>query len=296
MDLTRRSFLSAMAGAVALAPRLDSRSVPSESLPHPLGGRLGLELYSVRNELKKDLAGTLKLVRDWGFEQVELAGFPPMQPEQAASALQTAGLRAVSQFVDYQRLHDDFAGVVRDARTLGVDYVICGWIPHEKTLTPADVDRAIASFNQWGAAVAREKLRLGYHIHGYEFVPGPDGTLLHTLFDKTDPEHVDYEMDVFWVVRGGGDPMALLERFGNRIRLVHLKDISKGTETGVTTGQAPDEASVTLGTGTIDWQKLMTGAVKAGVKWYFVEDEHPEAVKQIPRSLDYLRGLTIRRV
>jgi sugar phosphate isomerase/epimerase len=116
------------------------------------------------------------------------------------------------------------------------------------------------------------------------------------LFDKTDPEHVDYEMDVFWVVRGGGDPMALLERFGNRIRLVHLKDISKGTETGVTTGQAPDEASVTLGTGTIDWQKLMTGAVKAGVKWYFVEDEHPEAVKQIPRSLDYLRGLTIRRV
>jgi sugar phosphate isomerase/epimerase len=180
---------------------------------------------------------------------------------------------------------------VRDARTLGLDYLICGWIPHEKTLTSADVDRAIASFNEWGAAAAREKLRLGYHIHGYEFVAGPGGTLLDTLFNRTDPEHVDYEMDVFWVVRGGGDPMALLERFGNRIRLVHLKDISKETETGVTTGQAPDEASVTLGTGTIDWQSLMTAAVKARVKWYFVEDEHPEAVKQIPRSLEYLRRL-----
>src|SRR4029450_12960695 len=161
MDFTRRSFLSAMAGALALAPRLHSRSLHSESLPHPPGGRLGLELYSVRNELKRDLAGPLKLVRAWVFEQVELAGFPPMSAEQAASALQTAGLRAVSQFVDYQRLRDDFAAVVRDARTLGVDYMICGWIPHEKTLTSADVDRAIASFNQWGAAGGREKLRLG---------------------------------------------------------------------------------------------------------------------------------------
>src|SRR4030095_15532592 len=98
MDFTRRSFLSAMAGALALAPRLHSRSLHSESLPHPPGGRLGLELYRVRNELKSDLAGTLKLVRDWGFEQVELAGFPPMSAEQAARRPQTAGLRAGSHF------------------------------------------------------------------------------------------------------------------------------------------------------------------------------------------------------
>jgi sugar phosphate isomerase/epimerase len=291
MTLTRRSFLSAVGGALTLAAPSNARSMLQRPLPHPPGGRVGLELYSVRNELKKDLAGTLKIVRDWGFEQVELAGLPPMKPEETARALATAGLHAASMFVDYERLRDDFAGVVRDARTLGLEYLICGWIPHEKMLTAADVDRATASFNQWGAAARRERLRLGYHIHGYEFVTGRDGTLLDTLIKATDASQVDYEMDVFWVVRGGGDPVALLEKYGNRIRLVHLKDISKGTETGVTTGQAPDEASVTLGTGTIDWQKVMTAAVNAKVKWYFLEDEHPDAVKQIPQSLEYLRKL-----
>src|SRR5438874_9361594 len=203
MRLTRRSVLRIMGGTVALA-RTSSARTSAAALPPPRGGRLGLELYSLRNELKRDLGGTLKMAREWGFEHIELAGFPVMETADTARALRTADLRAVSTFVDYERLRDDFAGVVRDARTLGLEYLICGWIPHEKTLTRADVDRAIASFNQWGAAAARENLRLGYHIHGYEFVAGADGPLLHTLFNGTDAGHVDYEMDVFWVVRGGG--------------------------------------------------------------------------------------------
>jgi sugar phosphate isomerase/epimerase len=291
MDLTRRSFLSVAAGAALVHP-LTAR-VLAPALPHPSGGRLGLELYSLRNELKKDLAGTLKLVRDWGFEEVELAGFPPMSADSTAQALRAAGLRAVSQFVDYDRLRDDFPGVVRDARTLGLETVICGWIPHDKGLTRADAEAAIASFNTWGAAATREKLRLGYHMHGYEFVASAEGTLMHTLIDRTDPRFVDYEMDVFWVVRGGGDPVALLARYGNRIRILHLKDLRRGTPTGITTGEAPDEASVALGTGTVDWPAVMSAAVKARVKWYLIEDEHPEAVKQIPESLEYLRRLKI---
>jgi sugar phosphate isomerase/epimerase len=292
MHLTRRSFLGAVAGATALTHGM-SASVADTPLPHPPGGRLGLELYSVRNELKKDVAGTLKQVRDWGFEDVELAGFPPMSPEDTVRALRAAGLRAVSQFVDYERLRDDFPGVVRDARTLGLETVICGWIPHGKMLTGADANGAMTSFNQWGAAAARENLRLGYHIHGYEFVAGPDGTLMDTLFKGTDPRLVDYEMDVFWVVRGGGDPVALLNRYASQIRIVHLKDIAKGTPTGITTGEAPDEASVALGTGTIDWARVISAAVRARVKWYLIEDEHPAAVSQIPRSLDYLRRLKV---
>jgi sugar phosphate isomerase/epimerase len=292
MDLTRRTFLSAV-GAATAAGRHMTAHFAGTSLPHPPDGRLGLELYSLRNELKKDLAGALKQVREWGFGDVELAGFPAMSPEDTARALRAADLRAVSQFVDYERLRDDFPRVVRDARTLGLETVICGWIPHAKTLTPADATGAIASFNNWGAAAARENLRLGYHIHGYEFVASPEGTLMDTLFKGTDPRLVDYEMDVFWVVRGGGDPVALLNRYGSQIRIVHLKDIRKGTPTGITTGEAPDEASVALGTGTIDWRRVMSAAVKARVKWYLIEDEHPEAISQIPRSLDYLRTLAI---
>ena len=152
---------------------------------------------------------------------------------------------------------------------------------HEKMLTRADADGAVARLNKWGAAAAGEKLRLGYRIHGYEFVASPDGTLLDTLFKGTDPRLVDYEMDIFWVVRGGGTSVALLNRYGGQIRIVPLKDIRKGTPTGITTGEAPDEASVALGTGTIDWTQVMAAAVKARVKWYLIEDEHPEAVSQI---------------
>jgi sugar phosphate isomerase/epimerase len=287
---TRRSFLAAIGGAAALTRPL-SALLSESSLPHPAGGRLGLELYSVRNELKKDLRGTLKQVRAWGFEDVELAGFPQMSAQETSLLLRGAGLRAVSQFVDYERLRDDFPGVVRDVRALGLETVICGWIPHEKMLSGENVDRAAADFNRWGAAAGREHFRLGYHIHGYEFINSPDGTLMDSLFKRTDPRLVDYEMDVFWVVRGGGDPVALLDRYSGRIRIVHLKDLGKGTPTGDTTGQAPDEASVALGTGTIGWPRVMAAAAKARVKWYFIEDEHPNAVVQIPQSLAYLRRL-----
>lgn len=290
--MTRRSLLQLIGGTAAGAAAFDAR-VLSASLPHPTGGRLGLQLYSLRNEFKTDVPGTLKTVRSWGFEDVELAGLPPMSAAEQAKALETAGLRAVSTFFDYERYRDDFAGVVRDARTLGVEHLICGWIPHDKTLTRADLDRAAADFGKWGAAAVRDGFRFAYHIHGFEFAKSPDGTLLDTLLKQTDPQHVDYEMDVFWVVRGGGDPVALFKRYGSRFRLVHLKDMRRGTETGVLTGQAPVETNVVLGTGTIDWPAVLKAAANARVKWYFIEDEHPKAIEQIPRSIEYLRGLKV---
>jgi sugar phosphate isomerase/epimerase len=294
MPFTRRALLQFMGGTVAGALAVSkARTVAAGALPHPPGGRLGIELYSLRNELKGDVRGTLRIVREWGFEEVEVAGFPPMSAEETARALAAAGLRAVSAFNDYERYRDDFGDVVRDARTLGLEYLICGWIPHEKTLTRRDVDRAIADFSRWGAAAVREGLRFAYHIHGFEFHASPDGTLMDTMVNGTDPRHVDYEMDVFWVVRGGGDPVALLGRYGSRFRLAHLKDMRKGTETGVLTGQAPLETNVVLGTGILDWPAVLRAAMKAGVKWYFIEDEHPEAIKQIPQSIDYLRRLKL---
>lgn len=273
------------------AVRSQSGSIPS--LPHPPGGRLGLQLYSLRNELKTDVAGTLKTVRGWGFEEVELADFPPPKAEDRARALKTAGLRGVGAFYDYERYRDDFQGIVRDARTLGLEYLILGWIPHDKALTRADVDRAIPDFNRWGASAVKEGLRFAYHIHGYEFARDGSGTLLDTLLGRTDPQHVDYEMDVFWVTRGGGDPVALLDKYGKRFRILHLKDMRRGTETGVLTGSAPPETNVVLGTGIIAWPDVLKSAVKAGVKWYFIEDENLRAVDQIPQSIQYLKGLKL---
>jgi len=106
--LTRRSFLTVAVGAASASAAVQVPG-PAAALPHPRGGRLGLELYGLRNQLKKDIAGTLKKVRDWGFADVELAGFPAMSATETARVLRTAGLHAVSQFVDYERLRDESA-------------------------------------------------------------------------------------------------------------------------------------------------------------------------------------------
>jgi hypothetical protein len=121
MNCSRRSFLYAAGGIATLTTR-ETTAVEPESIqegrkpgpvPHPQGGLLGLELYTVRNELKKDLAGTLKTVREWGFEHLELAGLPQLTPEDTSRALGNAGLHAVSMFVDYEPLRGDFAGTRR---------------------------------------------------------------------------------------------------------------------------------------------------------------------------------------
>src|SRR2546423_2490416 len=137
MDLTRRSLLYALGDAASLARPLNAR-VADAALPHPRGGRLGLELYSLRNQLKKDLAGTLKLVRDWGFDEVELAGFPSMPAADTAGALRPARLRAGRHFADFPRPPDRFGGRVRGAHTVRLETAIFGLIPPPERPTRAE--------------------------------------------------------------------------------------------------------------------------------------------------------------
>ena len=109
--------------------------------------------------------------------------------------------------------------------------------------------------------------------------------------EKTDPKFVGFEMDVFWVAHPGADPVKFLNKYPGRWQLMHLKDIAKGARTGVYTGHAPNEQSVALGTGQVTGPRFSSAAAKAGVKHYFIEDEHPDAEKQIPQTLKYLQTL-----
>ncbi len=124
-------------------------------------------------------------------------------------------------------------------------------------------------------------------MHGYEFQPSADGTLLDTIIKNTPPE-VQFQMDVFWVMRGGGDPEKLLTKYPGRFALMHIKDIANGTALGDPTGTAPDETSVAIGKGQVKWPALLALAPKAGVKLFYIEDEHPHAEAQMPESLRYL--------
>jgi sugar phosphate isomerase/epimerase len=125
-------------------------------------------------------------------------------------------------------------------------------------------------------------------VHGYEFQPQGDGTLLDLLMAETNPKYVNYQMDVFWIVFPGQDPVKLLQKYGKRWQLMHLKDMRKGTKTGALTGHSEVTNDAALGEGMMDMPAILSAAKKAGVKWYFIEDESPWSENQVPQSLRYL--------
>jgi sugar phosphate isomerase/epimerase len=252
---------------------------------------LGVQLYSFRDQMKQDVKGTLAKVKGMGFTEVEAAGYDWKSAEEFRAMLDQAGLRCISFFADYEKLRNDPESVARDANTLGAKYVIIGWIPHKETLTLEDTDRAIAHFNEWGEKLSARNLRLAYHLHGYEFQPHGKGTLFDRLVAGTKPEHVTIEMDVFWVVHPGHDPVELLNKYPGRTELMHIKDMRKGVK-GDLTGHADDETNVTVGTGQIDFPAIVRAAREHGVKYLFIEDESSKSMEQVPQSLKYLKSLS----
>jgi len=289
-DSSRRRFLQAAVAGAASLPFVAGRRSLHAAPKHNLPGVLGLELYTLRHLMAKDVPGTLKLVKEWGFEDVEGGGLPGKTAAEYSALLGQYGLRMQSMLVDYEKLRGDLASVATDARGMGCSYVGTAWIPHQGTFTRQHVDQASTEFAKWGKTLDGEGLQFFYHVHGYEFGPSPEGTLLDTLL-KQSPKEVAFQMDVFWVMRGGGDPAALLTKYPGRFLLMHLKDISKGTPLGDPTGSAPDETSVPLGQGQVDWPVVIKAAKAGGTKMFYIEDEHPKAEEQVPITLKYLAEL-----
>lgn len=254
-------------------------------------GPLGLQLYSLRNQFAKDVPGTLDKVRDLGFKNVELAGTCGMAPEEFKAELDARGLKAVGGHFPFEMFRDDVDGIVREAKTLGLEYVGCGWVPHSDPFNERACREAVDVFNQAGRTLAGHGIKFFYHTHGFEFQPYGHGMLFDLMVTGTKPEFVTFEMDVFWVVHAGQDPVKLLEKYGSRFRLVHLKDMKGSTPTGLLTGQSDESNDVALGRGKIDYPPILRIAQEVGVKWYFIEDESPTAENQIPESLHYLEDV-----
>lgn len=257
---------------------------------------IGLQLWSLRDQIKSDLPAALDWVKAQGIKEVETAGSSGLSDAEFSKLLQDRGLTAVSAHLGYDALKKDIAASVKTAKALGVKYVMTAWIPHQGPLTAARAREAAADFNKWGEAFRAEGITYGYHPHGYEFVPLPEEggkTAFDIIVAETKPEFVAFEMDVFWVFHAGVDPVALLKKHPTRWPLLHVKDIRKGAVTGVSSGHAAPIDNVAVGTGQIDWKSVLTAAEEIGVKHYFIEDETPTPVVCIPDSLKYLRGLKL---
>lgn len=256
---------------------------------HMVKGEVGLQLYSVRKQMADNPSATLDEVHNWGIKYVELAGTYKMTPAEFNTELHAHALTAVSGHFPYDLWRDHPEQAIQEAETLGLTYVGCAWIPHQGAFDEVAARQAIAVFNRAGALAAAHHMTFFYHTHGYEFQPFENGTLFDLLVKETNPGQVKFEMDIFWIVHAGQDPVALLEKYPGRWALMHLKDMKKGTPTGLLTGSSPVSNDVVFGTGQLDLPAIFRAAGNVGVKWYFIEDESDVSEQQIPESLRYLR-------
>jgi sugar phosphate isomerase/epimerase len=250
-------------------------------------GPLGLQLYSLRADFAKDVPSTLDKVASFGIKEVELAGTYDKTPEEFLKLLQARGLHAVSGHFSFDRYRTEPEKVAAEAKALGLKYAGCAWIPHKDDFDEAEARDAVAVFNHAGEILAKEGIQFFYHTHGYEFQPFEKGTLFDLLMKETNPKYVTFQMDVFWIVHPGQDPAKLLMAYPNRWALMHVKDMKPGTK-GDLTGHTDVSNDVQIGTGKLNWPSILSAAKKVGIKYYFIEDESPDAAKQIPGSIKYL--------
>jgi sugar phosphate isomerase/epimerase len=253
----------------------------------PFEGPVGMELWTYRRELQRDLPKTLEAIRNLNIVEVETSSFYGHTAAEFRELLKNAELSCVSIVVPYERMHDAIGGVIADASAVGATYVVVSNIPRKGDLNETETEAAAKDFNNWGQELRVNGLQFVYHPHGFEFGHTKTATLFDVLLQETTPDLVSFELDTFWFRQGGVDPARFIEKYPGRFHLLHLKDIAVGTRQDQS-GAAPDTSSVVLGRGQLHWEEILRAARNSGVREYFIEDESPEAAKQVPESLRYL--------
>ncbi len=251
---------------------------------------LGVQAFTFRKSFPIDVAKTLDTIKMMGFTEME-GGGGRMPPEEFKKLCDDRGISIPSIGVGYDQLVKSTDSVAYRAKIYGSKYVMCAWIPHDNgVLTFENAKKAVDDFNTAGKYLKEQGLIFCYHAHGYEFQPYENGTLLDYIFKNTNPEYVSFEMDIFWMQFGGGDPVSLLKKYGNRWKLMHLKDMKKDTKKDLT-GLTGPENDVPLGTGQVDIPNILKEAKKIGIAHYFIEDESNYVNEQVPQSIKYLKSL-----
>jgi sugar phosphate isomerase/epimerase len=257
--LNRRGFLQlsiAAAGGLAAARLLASER-----------RSLGAQLYTVRQDAARDLPAVLEAIRKIGYTEVEtywdIYGHPAAELRRMIG---DHGLKVPSGHFNYDGLEAKFDY----AKSLGVEYVICPMLPESMWFTLDGYKRAADQFNIWGEKIHQAGMQFGFHNHNYEFRRFGDTTGFETMMNRCDPKLVCIEMDCYWITQAGGDPLQMFQQYGNRIKLLHLKD----RKPGFPTTQVKDAAAehfTEVGAGTIHWREILAAAKKNGVKHLFVE-------------------------
>jgi sugar phosphate isomerase/epimerase len=302
--ISRRTFLKSAATATALGAV--GRSAPL-LYADPFGLPIGLQLYSVRNQIVKDFPGTLQQIAAAGYKEVEAAGYYGRSASQFKQAMDKAGLRCVSTHYPLDQLQPKLEEVLAFTQELGVEFIICSSPsvrPRGAATKSADSFKKVAEninlddwkwnaeqFNRIGEKVKSQGMQFGYHNHTMEFREEKGVVPLDELLRLTEPSNVVLEMDCGWVAVAGRDPSEYLKRYPTRISLLHVKDFKLN---GPATVLNPPP-STELGRGTVDYHKIFEAANKANIKHYFVEQEEFDmpAFEALKIDAEYMHSLTV---
>jgi sugar phosphate isomerase/epimerase len=284
--MDRRRFLAALAagttGGLGAFGAVACGRQPDATARAPLD-RVGLQLYTVRGLMAQDAAATLRAVADIGYGEVETAGLFDLEPSRFRDALDAAGLVSPAAHVSIDALRAEPAAVLASAHALGQTWLVVPWIAAAER-TPEGYRRFAADLNAFGRAAREDGLRAAYHNHDFEFEPLVEGrTGYDLLLAETDPALVDMELDLFWTVKGGRDPVALFEADPGRFPLWHVKDMRD---------PAGAQAMVDVGAGDIDFARILAHAGTAGLRHAFVEHDNPaDPMESIRTGYTHLRRL-----
>jgi len=289
--MNRRRFLQTT-GTVAAATLLTSRLGWADALKND---SIGVQLYTVRDLMQKDFEGTIASVAKIGYKNVEFAGYFGRTPQQVREVLEKNGLKAPSTHVQYDELDEKFPSVVEASKAIGLEYVICPWIPEELRKSPDIWKQAAEKFNKCGEQVKKAGMQFGYHNHWFEFLPTNGKLPYDELLRLCDPNLVKMEMDLCWISTTGTDPVKYFQKYPGRFPLVHVKDVK--TMPKISSGGSQnfgDTVDLTeVGSGVIDWKRIFAHSKEAGIKYYIVEHDHPkEPLESITKSYQYLKNVT----
>ena len=291
--MRRREFIGTAAAGV-VAAEVGWAFAPEHKL-----NAVGLQLYTVRDDMKKDFDGTVAKVAKVGYKEVEFAGYFDRSPKDIKALLDKNGLTSPSCHVGYDVVENKWSEQLEAAHVIGHKYVVCPWIEPKQRDEADGYKRAAELFEKAGEQAHKAGIQFGYHNHTFEFQPSTalGGKLPYDyLLESTKPEYVKMEMDLCWISVAGKDPLAYFNKYPGRFPLVHVKDMKslpKGEE-GPTASPDKEMANMTeVGGGVIDWKHIFANAGNAGIKHYFVEHDFPkDAWDSISKSYAYLHNLT----
>jgi sugar phosphate isomerase/epimerase len=264
-----RTFAAAGLGGAALSAcaRQGVSASVAALATQPGADRIGVQLYTVRDLLQQDFEGTLARVSDIGYRSVEFAGYYQRSPEQIRELLDRLRLVAPSTHVGVNALRQDFSGQVRSARVIGHEYLTLPSYRVGQDVDPVAGWRAAAEeFNSLARRCREEGLRFAYHNHAWEFQRIDGGTTPYDiLLRETDPDLVDFQLDLYWAHHAGRDPARLFEQYPGRFTMWHVKDMRDPQDT---------REMVPVGQGEIDFRDLFRRADQSGLRHFFVEHDN----------------------